>query len=211
MGAYRYLIVGGGMTGDAACRGIRDHDTDGTIGVVGAEAHEPYKRPPLSKALWKRQRRTRSGAARPSSASTFTPGGAIVVARPRGADGDRRHGASHTLREAAARDRGAAEAAARGCDDVVYFRTLDDYRQLRDLAGDGVRVAVIGGGFIGSEIAAALAMNGCEVTIVFPERRRSAHGSSRPSSRPSSTTTTASKGVDGARGRDRRGDRRRHA
>jgi NAD(P)H-nitrite reductase large subunit len=49
---YRYLIVGGGMTADAACRGIRDHDADGSIGLVGAEEHAPYARPPLSKALW---------------------------------------------------------------------------------------------------------------------------------------------------------------
>ena len=49
---YRYLIVGGGMTGDAACRGIRDHDADGSIGLVGEEPDPPYSRPPLSKALW---------------------------------------------------------------------------------------------------------------------------------------------------------------
>ena len=49
---YRYLIVGGGMTADAACRGIRDHDGDGTIGLFAAEGHAPYARPPLSKALW---------------------------------------------------------------------------------------------------------------------------------------------------------------
>src|SRR4029453_17281298 len=55
MATYRYLIVGGGMTADAAVRGIRDHDADGTIGMVGAEAHEPYARPPLTKALWKGQ------------------------------------------------------------------------------------------------------------------------------------------------------------
>ena len=52
MPEYRYLIVGGGMTADAACRGIRDHDADGTIGLVGAEPDPPYNRPPLSKALW---------------------------------------------------------------------------------------------------------------------------------------------------------------
>ena len=40
------------MTGDAACRGIRDHDADGTIGIFGAEPHEPYARPPLTKGLW---------------------------------------------------------------------------------------------------------------------------------------------------------------
>ena len=49
---YRYLIVGGGMTADAACRGIRDHDADGSIGLVGEEPDPPYSRPPLSKALW---------------------------------------------------------------------------------------------------------------------------------------------------------------
>ena len=52
MGVYRYLIVGGGMTADAACRGIRSHDADGAIGLFTAEAHAPYARPPLSKALW---------------------------------------------------------------------------------------------------------------------------------------------------------------
>src|SRR6476469_7205862 len=40
------------MTGDAACRGIRDHDPDGSIGIVGDEPDPPYSRPPLSKALW---------------------------------------------------------------------------------------------------------------------------------------------------------------
>ena len=53
MADYTYLIVGGGMTGDAACRGIRDHDMDGSIGLFGREPHEPYARPPLTKALWK--------------------------------------------------------------------------------------------------------------------------------------------------------------
>ncbi len=69
-----------------------------------------------------------------------------------------------------ARDGRHAAAPAVGDDDgVIYYRTLDDYRRLREIAGDGVRVAVIGGGFIGSEVAAALASNGCAVTIVFPD------------------------------------------
>src|SRR2546423_14008962 len=49
---FRYLMGGGGMTADAACRGIRDHDADGSIGLVGEEPHPPYARPPLSKGLW---------------------------------------------------------------------------------------------------------------------------------------------------------------
>ena len=47
-----YLIVGGGMTADAAVKGIREHDADGSIVLVGAEPHPPYKRPPLTKRLW---------------------------------------------------------------------------------------------------------------------------------------------------------------
>src|SRR3954449_8306374 len=47
-----YLIIGGGMTGAAGVKGIREHDADGRIVLVGDEAHPPYKRPPLSKKLW---------------------------------------------------------------------------------------------------------------------------------------------------------------
>jgi len=53
MRSFRYLVVGGGMTGDAVCNGIRDVDPDGSIGLVGEEHFPPYKRPPLTKGLWK--------------------------------------------------------------------------------------------------------------------------------------------------------------
>ena len=53
MRTTQYLIAGGGMTADAACKGIRDLDADGAITVVSEEPHPPYARPPLSKALWK--------------------------------------------------------------------------------------------------------------------------------------------------------------
>ncbi len=56
-----------------------------------------------------------------------------------------------------------------GKDDIIYFRDLNDYRTLRTLADKKQRFAVIGGGFIGSEISAALAMNGKQVMIIFPE------------------------------------------
>ena len=45
-------------------------------------------------------------------------------------------------------------------DDIVYYRTFDTYKRLREEARDGLRVAVVGGGFIGSEIAASLNQNG---------------------------------------------------
>ncbi len=51
----------------------------------------------------------------------------------------------------------------------IYFRTYDDYKRLRTVATPGAHIAVIGGGFIGSEIAAAMAMAGCKATMLFPE------------------------------------------
>jgi NADPH-dependent 2,4-dienoyl-CoA reductase/sulfur reductase-like enzyme len=57
-----------------------------------------------------------------------------------------------------------------GGDRVLYYRTLDDYRQLRDLSEEQDKFVVIGGSFIGSEIAAALAMHGKEVTMIFPDQ-----------------------------------------
>ena len=50
---YKYLIIGGGMTADAAVKGIREVDADGTIGLISTEEDAPYDRPPLSKGLWK--------------------------------------------------------------------------------------------------------------------------------------------------------------
>ena len=49
---FRYLIIGGGMTADAAAKAIRAADATGSIGVISAELDAPYKRPPLSKGLW---------------------------------------------------------------------------------------------------------------------------------------------------------------
>src|SRR5262249_13612572 len=54
-------------------------------------------------------------------------------------------------------------------DGIVYFRHLPDYRRLRSLADGGASFIVLGGGFIGSEVAAGLRGTGSEVTIVFPE------------------------------------------
>src|SRR3954469_5072811 len=55
-----------------------------------------------------------------------------------------------------------------GGDDIIYYRTLQDYRRLRALTASRKRFAVIGGGFIGSEIAAALAMDDKQVVMLFP-------------------------------------------
>jgi NAD(P)H-nitrite reductase large subunit len=53
MNSYKYLVIGGGMTADAAVKGIREIDPEGSIGLIGMESDPPYNRPPLSKGLWK--------------------------------------------------------------------------------------------------------------------------------------------------------------
>src|SRR5262245_41776552 len=158
------------MTGDAACRGIRDHDPDGSIGLVGAEPDPPYSRPPLSKGLWQGQDEAsvwrgtaglgvelhlgRKAVSLDRSGRTVTDGGGetyryeqLLLATggtPRRLPGDTGS-------------------------NVVYFRRLPDYRRLRALADEHADVVVLGGGFIGSELAASLSQAGCTVRLVFPE------------------------------------------
>jgi NADPH-dependent 2,4-dienoyl-CoA reductase/sulfur reductase-like enzyme len=172
MAAYRYLIVGGGMTADAACRGIRDHDADGTIGLFGSERHDPYARPPLSKGLWTGKEESSVFRGTPEFDVDLHLGQRITAldldARSATDDTGETHSYETVLLATGGTPRRLPSAGS-GDGDVIYYRTLDDYRRLRDLARDGVRVTVIGGGFIGSEIAAALTLNGCAVTIVFPD------------------------------------------
>src|SRR5512134_2781967 len=53
MKRYKYLIIGGGLAGDGATRGIREIDAEGSIGMISMEPDPPYMRPDLSKKLWK--------------------------------------------------------------------------------------------------------------------------------------------------------------
>jgi 3-phenylpropionate/trans-cinnamate dioxygenase ferredoxin reductase subunit len=169
MAAYRYLIVGGGMTADSACRGIRDHDADGTIGMVGAEPHEPYVRPPLSKALWSGKEESSIFRGTPELGVEVHAGRRIVALDLDARVATDDTGKAYSYEKLLLATGGVPRQIPAGGGDVIYYRTLDDYHRLRALANDGVRVTVIGGGFIGSEIAAALTMNRCTVTIVFPE------------------------------------------
>jgi 3-phenylpropionate/trans-cinnamate dioxygenase ferredoxin reductase subunit len=164
----RYLIVGGGLTADAACKGIREVDPDGTIMLVGEEAYAPYARPPLSKGLWKGDAESTIWRGTARLGVDVRLGRRIIALDLReqvATDSEgQRYGYDRLLLATGGRPRRLPFG-----DDVIYFRTLDDYRHLRTLADHGSRFVVIGGGFIGSEIAAALARTGCSVTMVFPE------------------------------------------
>jgi 3-phenylpropionate/trans-cinnamate dioxygenase ferredoxin reductase component len=167
--AYRYLIVGGGMAADAACKGIREHDPDGSIGVFGEEPHEPYARPPLTKGLWKGKPEDSIWRGTPKLEVDLHPGGPIVSLDLDERTATDASGETHTFERLLFATGGTPRRVSSWDDSVIYYRTLDHYHRLRSLAKDGTRVGVIGGGFIGSEISAALNMNGCDVTIVFPD------------------------------------------
>jgi 3-phenylpropionate/trans-cinnamate dioxygenase ferredoxin reductase component len=169
VGAFRYLIAGGGMTADAACRGIRDHDNDGSIGLVGEEPFAPYARPPLSKALWKGQEESSVWRGTKELGVELLVGRRVTSLDLDGRTATDDTGETHSYEKLLLATGGTPRRVEAWDDGVVYYRTLETYRKLRELAGDGVRAAVVGGGFIGSEVAAALALNGCAVTLVFPE------------------------------------------
>jgi 3-phenylpropionate/trans-cinnamate dioxygenase ferredoxin reductase subunit len=167
--SYRYLIVGGGMTGDAACKGIRSIDPDGSIALVGDEPDPPYARPPLTKGLWLGKEESSIWRGTEDEGVDLHLGRTIVSldldAHTATDDRGDTYGYDRLLLATGGRPRhlpGAPEG-------VVHYRTLADYHTLRAAAAEGTRVAVIGGGFIGSELAAALASNGCAVTMIFPE------------------------------------------
>ena len=175
MARFKYLIVGGGMTADAAARGIREVDPSGSIAIVGSEADPPYDRPPLSKGLWKGDpldkvwRRTEDLGVElhlGRTVRTIEPWNKRVV-------DDRK--TAFAFDKLLLATGGAPRRLSGGDDKVIYFRTLADYHRLRGTLDQGSRYAVIGGGFIGSEIAAALAMNGKKVSIVFPGEGICAH------------------------------------
>ena len=165
----KYVIAGGGMAAAAAVKGIREIDPEGSIAILSAEEHPPYKRPPLSKKLW-------FGKPLDSVWIDIESKGAEVHLERPAATIDRAHnrvfddhgGEFQYEKLLLATGATPRRLNCPGAEHAIYFRSLSDYEQLRQLAQHGERFAVIGGGFIGSEIAAALSINEKDVSIIFP-------------------------------------------
>lgn len=173
----KYVIVGGGLAGASAIEGIRELDSVGSIAVIGTEQHKPYNRPPLSKKLWFGKQTVEEifvhkGDYYASNGVDLILGTEVVtldavdriVQTSRGdvcryeklllaTGGTPRH-----------LDIPGAE-----LDGICYYRYLDDYHTIRSQVSRGKSAVVIGGGFIGSEMAAALNTNKVDVTMVFPD------------------------------------------
>ncbi|HET7222649.1 MAG TPA: FAD-dependent oxidoreductase [Rhodanobacteraceae bacterium] len=167
--AFDYLIIGAGMAGEAAAQALREADANAGIGMLGDESHPPYDRPPLTKALWKDGKE--SDIWRPIEKAH-----ADVQLLRRATKIDRAarlvhdgHGDTWQYRKLLIAAGGTPRRLPSGGDDFIYYRTFDDYQRLRQSVQPGARIVVVGGGFIGSELAAAMAMNGCNVTMLFPD------------------------------------------
>lgn len=172
---FRYLIVGGGLAGAAAIEGIRAHDREGSILLVSRENSAPYRRPPLSKGLW-------NGTVSLDRLSVHDD----AFHREQGVDLLLRRDIVELdpVQNRVWDDRGSSyryerlllatgghprllELHGEQGECAHYFRTLEDYLALRSRLDQLQHVLVVGGGFIGVELAAALAAAGKEVTLMY--------------------------------------------
>ncbi|MFW6135203.1 MAG: NAD(P)/FAD-dependent oxidoreductase [Chloroflexota bacterium] len=179
MESYKYLIIGGGLAGGRAVDGIRQVDPQGSVALVTQEPHLPYERPPLSKEYL----RGEVGLDRVyvDAADTYADRGVDVLTGVR-ATRLNPHGRTVTLDDgrSLAYEKLLLATGGRawrlpipGADlkNVFTLRTIDDADAIRRAAGEGTHALVMGGSFIGSEVAASLRQLGTQVTMIFPELR----------------------------------------
>ncbi|MEU6764692.1 FAD/NAD(P)-binding oxidoreductase [Streptomyces sp. NPDC046853] len=172
-GAAGIAVVGASLGGLRAAEQLRAAGWQGAITVYGDEPHLPYNRPPLSKEVL-------AGEA-PAAVTALRR-------RPSTDDVEWRLGTPVESADLAARTLTLADGSVHGYEGLVaatgvrprrlpltggpprhVVRTLEDSAALRTELADGVRVLVIGSGFIGCEVAATARKAGCEVTVVAPE------------------------------------------
>ena len=167
------VIVGGGLASQRCAETLRRRGYDGRIRIVCGEAERPYDRPPLSKDHLAGELSDDQVAFRP--ASWYEDNRVELVLGRRATHLDpNRHRLELDKGEELSYDQLviATGAAARrlpaleGFDNVHYLRTLADSRRLGDEVRRGARLAVIGAGFIGQEVASTARAAGAEVRIV---------------------------------------------
>lgn len=167
--SYHYLMIGAGMAADAAVKGIREIDASGSIGIIGAEPHPPYARPPLSKKLWQGKPEESIWRGTDKLDVTLHLSRTAVALDTKSREVRDSTGEIYRYERLLLATGGTPRRLPFAGDEIIYFRTLDDYRRLRAMTEKGGSFAVIGGGFIGSEIAASLAANNQRVIMLFPE------------------------------------------
>jgi 3-phenylpropionate/trans-cinnamate dioxygenase ferredoxin reductase subunit len=168
------VIVGAGHAGGRAAEALRSAGHNGRVTLIGSEAYPPYERPPLSKELLAGAIPHEKTFLRPASyyaeADIELNLGATVAAIDRaaqrlalGAGGTIPYDA--LLLTTGARARRLALPGGEG-PRIFYLRDIDDALALRERLQEGTRLAVIGAGFIGLEVAATARKRGGIVTVL---------------------------------------------
>jgi NADPH-dependent 2,4-dienoyl-CoA reductase/sulfur reductase-like enzyme len=164
----RVVVAGAGMAGVQTAVALREQGFTGTVTLIGAEPHQPYDRPPLSKAVL-------LGTAEGSAFDVDFEALGIELHLGREVQGVRP--ADHELDTEAGPEpydvlvvaTGAEPVrlpGAEGVPGVHLLRTLDDAERLRPVLGRQHDVVVVGAGWIGAEFATAAREAGCAVTVV---------------------------------------------
>jgi 3-phenylpropionate/trans-cinnamate dioxygenase ferredoxin reductase subunit len=168
-----FVIVGGGLAAAKTAEGLRDHGYEGRIMLIGAEQHLPYERPPLSKGYLVGS--DELAGAFVHTADWYddhqvelllgTPVTAVDLASHTVLRDDRRVHFDKLLIATGASPRRLPAADASGAP-VAYLRTIEDSERIKAVLRPGHRIAIIGGGWIGLEVAAAARLAGCDVVVI---------------------------------------------
>ena len=167
------VIVGGGLAGQRCAETLRRHGHEGPVRIVCAEPHRPYDRPPLSKELLAGADDAGSIAYRPAAWYDAQSIELLLGVSATSLDvSSRRIGLSdgsslrygHLVIATGSRPRVLPMLAGR--ENVSTLRSVDDSLALREVLAGRPRLAVIGAGFIGQEVAATARRLGAEVTMI---------------------------------------------
>ncbi|OAA28267.1 3-phenylpropionate/trans-cinnamate dioxygenase ferredoxin reductase subunit [Frankia sp. EI5c] len=157
----RIVVVGGGLAGGRAVVELREQGFTGMITLVGAEPHRPYDRPPLSKAVLSGRTDDTTLPLELDSAELLL-GRRATGLRPGVLETD----GGPLEYDGLVLATGAAPVRLPGFDGQRALRTIDDARALRETLRPGARLAVVGAGWIGAEVATHAAAHGVAVTVV---------------------------------------------
>jgi 3-phenylpropionate/trans-cinnamate dioxygenase ferredoxin reductase component len=169
-----FVIVGAGLAGAMAAETLRKEGFSGRVVLIGAETHRPYERPGLSKVYLTGVQPREALFVHPASwyaeqDVTLLTGVRVTSVDPAGhtlTTDDGTHVAYTKLLLATGSTPRPLPVPGAGLDGLLYLRTFADAERLVPWLADGVRVVVIGGGWIGLEVAAAARLAGAHVTVI---------------------------------------------
>ncbi len=168
----RIVIVGGGLAAATAATELRDTGFEGEVAVYASEAHEPYERPPLSKAVLMGDKAPATvfchDRAWYAEHDVELHTGERVTAIDRSARTLTTDSGATSSYDALLLATGAQPRRLPAADEAGahYLRTIDDSAELRSRLTEGTRVIVIGAGWIGLEVTSAARTAGAEVTVI---------------------------------------------